>query len=392
MRVIATSGGLFKPDHDTKPIRSEEFDQLHPTMQNVVHYRKSGLSLNHVVGCPLECAYCIRHSVGAYDLKQARTIMSDEEAVEQLVSSKYFRRDTTPLQLFNKATDPFLPSVKPHTFRTIRLLDELGLKNDLLVITRYKVSDRDCETLNDTKSIRLTVLVTYSGIDDKMIEPISNRIPAESLKTLHGHAENYRVILYWRPLVPGINDSDAHILNATQLANHAHATAFTGLFYREEMRQYFTDIGMPHLSRQIARRKILPQELERKVLESWVEFGGSEAIFRKTSCAVSYAHGKPDYNGHFGIQELCDICPTHQYDLCRKSHCRSSENDVRELLTEIRMEDKTRFAIGPNSIKTVGLDEPPRYFLQHALRFQIHDERYPHKSRRHGRADIGWPS
>lgn len=35
-------------------------------------------------------------------------------------------------------------------------------------------------------------------------------------------------------------------------------------------------------------------------------------------------------------------------------------------------------------------NEQPRYFLQHALGFQIHDHHHPHQLRRHGRADIGW--
>jgi hypothetical protein len=34
--------------------------------------------------------------------------------------------------------------------------------------------------------------------------------------------------------------------------------------------------------------------------------------------------------------------------------------------------------------------EQPRYFLQHALQFQVHDQRHPHHANRHGRADIGW--
>ena len=38
-----------------------------------------------------------------------------------------------------------------------------------------------------------------------------------------------------------------------------------------------------------------------------------------------------------------------------------------------------------------GLDtEQPRYYLQHALGFQVHDVAHPHRARRHGRADIGW--
>jgi hypothetical protein len=34
--------------------------------------------------------------------------------------------------------------------------------------------------------------------------------------------------------------------------------------------------------------------------------------------------------------------------------------------------------------------EQPRYFLQHALGFQVHDVRHPHHANQHGRADIGW--
>jgi hypothetical protein len=34
--------------------------------------------------------------------------------------------------------------------------------------------------------------------------------------------------------------------------------------------------------------------------------------------------------------------------------------------------------------------EQPRYYLQHALGFQVHDVRHPHHERRHGRADVGW--
>ena len=36
------------------------------------------------------------------------------------------------------------------------------------------------------------------------------------------------------------------------------------------------------------------------------------------------------------------------------------------------------------------VSEQPRYYLQHALGFQVHDVRHPHQPHRHGRADIGW--
>jgi hypothetical protein len=70
-------------------------------LREVVHYRKSGLSLNHIIGCPLDCAYCIRHSNDNFGMKQPQALLSDDEAVEALLSHPYFVAHTTPLQILN---------------------------------------------------------------------------------------------------------------------------------------------------------------------------------------------------------------------------------------------------------------------------------------------------
>ena len=61
---------------------------LAPRLREVVEYRKSGLSLNHVAGCPLDCGYCIRHEYGNFGMKVPRLLMSDEEAVAALVGHR----------------------------------------------------------------------------------------------------------------------------------------------------------------------------------------------------------------------------------------------------------------------------------------------------------------
>jgi hypothetical protein len=117
--------------------------------------------------------------------------------------------------------------------------------------------------------------------------------------------------------VPGLNDSDEHLGRAYELSQHADATVLTGLFYRDEIAAYYRASGLAEPYDQAARRKIIPEALEQPVLAA---FADSATLFRKTSCAVSYAHGLPDYNGHYGIAELCDICPVRQLDLCRSGH------------------------------------------------------------------------
>jgi len=368
----------------------EQIDRLPERAREVVEYRKSGLSLNHIQGCPLDCAYCIRHTYGLWDHRQPRALMSDVKAVEELVTHRYFQPHITPIQLFNRATDPFLPAVKGHTFAVLEDLDNRGLTNHVLVITRHQVKPEDTERLNQLQNIKLTLLFTYSGIDDKRIEPYPSTVAAESMKLASQVSpRRYRTILYWRPLVPGLNDSDEHLNAAYELSQYADATVFTGLFYRDEIAEYYKECGLPEPYEDTARRKIVPEMLEQRVLTVFIE---STSLFRKTSCAVSYAHGLPDYNGHYGIQELCDICPLSQLNLCRQAHQIPTAEQIHRAAAALPEAQGLEVVdITERAAVVAGLDtEQPRYYLQHTLGFQVHDERHPHHSHRHGRADIGW--
>jgi len=366
---------------------------LKPELSDVIEYRKSGLSLNWIIGCPLECGYCVRHLFDNFGMKTPKRLVSDEAAVAALVGHPYFRPHRTPVQLLNRATDPMLPVVKPHLFAVLRNLDGQGLTNHVLVITRWRVTPEDCAVLNSFRNLRLTVLVTHSGIDHPGIEPVDSTIAANSLRTLYTHAEHYRTILYWRPIVPGLNDSPAHLALARELSRHAHATVFTGLFFRDEIKAYYEANGLPAPCDDTARRKILPETTEQRILDTFPTAPAPDTagvLFRKTSCGIAYAWGEPDYNGHYGIRELCDICPPEQIALCQDAW-------VKPDLPTVTREAHALGAIGEveindRAIVVEGLDEPPRYFLQHGFGYQCHDRRKPHHHRQHGRAPIGWPS
>jgi DNA repair photolyase len=371
-------------------LTKDQVSTLSERARDVIEYRKSGLSLNHIQGCPLDCAYCIRHTYGLWDHRQPQALMSDSDAVEKLVSHRYFQPHVTPVQLFNRATDPFLPAVKGHTFAVLEDLDGRGLSNHVLVITRLQVKHEDTERLNQIENLKVTLLFTYSGIDDKHIEPYPSTVAAESLKLASGRLpRRYRTILYWRPLVPGLNDSDDHLDAAYELSRYADATVFTGLFYRDEIAEYYKVNGLPEPFAGTARRKIVPETLEQRVLTAFIV---STSLFRKTSCAVAYAHGLPDYNGHYGIQELCDICPLNQLALCRQAHQVPAVERIHEVARALpEAKGLEVLDITERAAVVSGLDtEQPRYYLQHALGFQVHDARHPHHAHRHGRADIGW--
>jgi len=224
----------------------EQVERLPERAREVVEYRKSGLSLNHIQGCSLDCAYCIRHTYGLWDQRQPRALMSDADAVNEMVSHRYFQPHVTPVQVFNRATDPFLPQVRPHTFAVLEDLDERGLTNHILVITRHLMKPEDADRLNQLRHIKVTLLFTHSGIDNKQIEPYPSHVAAESPKLMSARVQRrYRTVLYWRPLVPGLNDSDEHLNQAFELGQHSDATVFTGLFYRDEIAEYYKANGLP---------------------------------------------------------------------------------------------------------------------------------------------------
>ena len=53
----------------------EQLERLPERAREVVEYRKSGPSRNHIRGCPLDCAYCIRHTYGLRDQRQPRALV-----------------------------------------------------------------------------------------------------------------------------------------------------------------------------------------------------------------------------------------------------------------------------------------------------------------------------
>src|SRR5215471_10337997 len=122
--------------------------------------------------------------------------MSDAQAVDELVSHRYFQPHVTPIQVFNRATEPFLPMVRPHTFAVLEDLDARRLRNHVLVITRHQMKPSDVVRLNALTSVKVTLLFTYSGIADPRIEPYPSSVAAASLALMSAPRQRrYRTIL-----------------------------------------------------------------------------------------------------------------------------------------------------------------------------------------------------
>jgi DNA repair photolyase len=362
---------------------------LDPYMAQIVTYRKSGLSLNHIIGCPLDCGYCVRHFWGNFEVKTPQLLIPTAQAIDMLTSHPGFRPHVTPVQLFNKATDPFLPGVKPHLFDVLRGLDERGLTNLVLLITRFRVIEADMAALEQLSNLRVTLLFTYSGITDPRVEPIAkSTITLTSLATACQAGNRTKAILYWRPIVPGWNDDPATMARVLAAGRDADAIVFTGYYHKEQNAGYLRSLGVevPYAG-DYDRRKVMPAELDEKVIAAWRASGATVPLFRKTSCGVCFTHGVPDYNGHWGVRELCDICPQTQRALCRDAHQPPTADQLRRILDQLGYD--TPALPDGGHLWTHGLTEQQRYPIQHQLGFQVWDLDLPHFAHAHGRSLLG---
>lgn len=182
----------------------------------------------------------------------------------------------------------------------------------------------------------------------------------------------------------------AHVLG---IGRDVDAIVFTGLYHKAENAEYMRTLGielgieLPFDDAAYHRRKTMPGDLDDAVISAWRSSGISTPLFRKTSCGVSFAHQLPEYNGHWGVREICDICPTAQKKLCADDHRQPTDSDMRGVLDQFGY--ASPWLIEDGHVWTHGLGEQKRYALQRTLRYQIWEIDQPHFLHAHGRSLTG---
>jgi hypothetical protein len=179
-----------------------------------------------------------------------------------------------------------------------------------------------------------------------------------------------------------------HVLDVSDAAD---AIVFTGYYHKPENAAYLRaqGVGLPYDVADFHRRKTMPAELDTRVVEAWRASAITTPLFRKTSCGVSFAHDLPDYNGRWGVRELCSICPVAQQDLCAANHRAPSATEFEQILNGLGYNSPYLIDAERGHVWTHGLGEQRRYPIQHALGYQIWELDQPHYLHAHGRSLTG---
>lgn len=350
---------------ELKYLNGEERKKLDSYALKIIDYRRTGISLNHIIGCPLDCAYCVRHFWGNFVMKEPHLLCTDEEAVSLLLESKFFIKDSIPIQFLHKATDPFLPGVKEHMFRVLKMLDNARIKNVVMLITRYKISKSDIEKLESFCNIKIVVFFTYSGIRDRKIEPVADMKNIDELANCVHLAKKVKFVQYWRPIVYGWNDGDHIIKNVLQYAKFFDAIVVKGLRHKKENNDYFLQKNINIFHQYGQYKKILDKNILQKIYSEHKDMCIDTPIFQKTSCAISHVFGIGDYNMQIKEKIDCSNCSAEQQSKC---------NSLKKVGSIIELENILKKRIEVDQIGNISIAQATReeiFFARHFLQRNV---------------------
>ncbi|MEN3305269.1 MAG: hypothetical protein V7603_1471 [Micromonosporaceae bacterium] len=255
------------------------------------------LILNPFLGCSFGCAYCFRadeqqSNVDWFLNGRPTQVVSEETVVEQLARHPLFVPGVTQLGLHTATTEPFLPQVKESTFRLLDLLDERGWHNDVMVITKHYLTAEDAARLASYTSVRLLMFLTYNAAPAEMETMGGARGFRERRFESIDHLARYPHIAaahYYRPIVPGWNDSDDQITDALTFGERLGLTVIGGL---KEIPDLVTitrrrGLSLPTVASGPAGEKYFPPSLVDRILGIHRDLGLTSTVVGDQSCGLT---------------------------------------------------------------------------------------------------------
>lgn len=328
-----------------------------------IEYLKSYLSISSYVGCTVNCTYCILSPIKIVPMRPIKVI-DETELINNVLNSRYFEKDKTVLCLNNR-TDPFITEdVKRSTFKILELLDSKKLKNIVTIITKCLLTEEDAIYLDKFKNIRIVITVTYNGLP-KNIQPIDKKIQEETMINI-SKCNNVKLIHQFRPIIPGINDTEKTIREVVDFAQeYCDATVYQGIRVnniikeRLQKKDYFYDGKMDNHK----QMSLNTNEIFNNLLIEKKDY----PIFDHTSCCLSYLFDNYDYNMHFSKRNCNALCKN--YSKCHEKHT-IVERDIVSKLNKIgitdnyELKDGTIFYDGP-------LNDEQKSYIKHILHLNV---------------------
>ncbi|MEV0846380.1 hypothetical protein AB0J21_10980 [Streptomyces sp. NPDC049954] len=352
----------------------------------MVSQMKGGMSADFGIGCPLMCAYCYRREGDTVDgylgSWEPKGFLEPEEIVDRLLSHPWFTPHVTPIGLHMSTSEAFLPKLWPRTWKSLQLLDGLGLTNRVSCITKYALTDEQIGLLESLANISLDINICYAAMPEA-IEPPNRRRRLDFLRRALS-SDKLNVLAYYRPIAEGLNTTDAHLRHVWQEFKDAGARTVVlgGLKFGDDHVHSFMSYGLPLPQGSFTPgKKLLTADTEKRIMAAFHEVyadvveGDRPAVLKRSSCGRTVERGShlPDYNGHYDLPATnCRLrCPAAQHGACATAKAPDTEV-VHHLLDRIGR-GATRFDIVRTTVIVYAeLSQFERTFLRQNLLFPVH--------------------
>jgi hypothetical protein len=312
------------------------------------------LILNPILGCNFGCVYCFRadeqrESVEWFLHGRPTQVLSEDVVVERLGRHPLFVPGRTQLGLHTATTEPFLPQVRESTFRLLELIAERGWHNDVMIITKHHIRDEDVARLASLRSLRILLFLSYNAAPTEMEtmggRPGFTERKRRTVESILAHPE-LSAAHYFRPIVPGWNDSEERIADALLFGEPLGLTVVGGLKDIPNLTEASRRRGLapPPVALETGQRKHFPPELLERIVGVHRKLGLTSVIVGDQSCgltvmlsrregrAVPNVEGLKMYDAATGRPPKCmGRCPADQLAACGRPPPPRPER-VRELL------------------------------------------------------------
>ena len=285
---------------------------------SVIEMHSSWLAINSIVGCPNGCKYCLLQATNDNNCLP-KELATPKESVKQLLEYKYYDEDI-PLCLLPN-TDVFVSKKNiKYLLELLNELDKNNVKNDLIIITKCKITDEVIDKVKYLKQKGQNVIfyISYSGLG-KEIEPrINEEVLKDNFKKLKEN--NIDVIHYYRPFLPQ-NADPKQITEILDFVNqYTDISVTTGLALIE------TFINKISCWEEIKKNKEECLKANCVWPESaWNYFNNnyshSQQVFQTNTCGLNAKLNRPSTQ-YYGTEECLNYnhCSDEQRERCRLAH------------------------------------------------------------------------
>ncbi|MFI3545931.1 radical SAM protein [Mammaliicoccus sciuri] len=320
--------------------------------------------LNPFIGCNYGCIYCYRNDSNGntkdwYLKGKPIQIMSAKESVDSMVNHPWFVKDVTNIGLHSSTTDPFIPAVKKSTFELLDEIEKKGLKNDVILITKYFIEENDIKKLEQYKN-NIIIFLTYTA-NPPQVEPLGS-IPAVKEKiwktrNLLNESKKLRWGHYYRPITEGWNDSPTQIKEALEFGSLAEVSIIGGLKPIENIEELSKENNLPVPKGKFKGRtyKYLSQKIIDRIFEINKEY--NNVIVNDQSCGITILKGRNNklypnieglkmYDNYYensnknsridnNIKRGCFKCSIKQMNICDQKDYTPKEDEIDSILKKV---------------------------------------------------------